>query len=512
MGAYPPQLYNLKRDDIMKAMPEFSRLTDFCDTFVVRELVPAGPPGTGSEAEKSESILTMGPSEAAKRIEGFDYNPMIIEANAIAQQCLENRDDLQLGAYMFMYRAVARHIAAIYLHIDQYCAFHSNFDASKNFLHQNFGFAKESVPEGLETLVLDTEKATRGYGPDDDTETLIKEGKLSFVLAYPDYAAAYCRPGADPTDVHQLQPVAYLLGGEAEKYFKLLHLAVESKLGVLVQAAQALIDDVPSEQRAEIIHKAADAATDAASVIIKMPELSDPAAYLHLRWFIQGPYGSPSYPNGLRVRGHRIAPGGETGSQSTFAIISDLISGVRFAFQDDKLHKMEEIHRLTRERESIMFVDRLREAAQKCSSVCDEEKRARARLLQATNFYLLGHSAAYTIHVLAQQKSTVQLDKPSGAKEDVATGGSAGSFLIKKVLERQEFLERLIMELEDSKAPFDTTANELFKRQLEAVKLHTQGEGRDSDGPRHGLDLTILKELVGHSEEKAVSIHRPVYS
>merc|ERR1719188_946694 len=130
---------------------------------------------------------------------------------------------------------------------------------------------------------------------------------------------------------------------------------------------------------------------------------------------------------------------------------------------------------MTRESETILFLDRLRAAAKLLQPPCDEEKHERAKLLQATNFYLLGHAAAYTIHVLAQQKSTVMVDRDLDAKgpepdakrprkEDVATGGSAGSFLIKKVLERQEFLEKLIMELEDSKAPFDTTANELFKR------------------------------------------------
>lgn len=119
---------------------------------------------------------------------------------------------------------------------------------------------------------------------------------------------------------------------------------------------------------------------------------------------------------------------------------------------------------------------------------------------------LLGHAAAHTIHVLAQQKSTVQVRKKArvGAKEDVATGGSAGSFLIKKVCERQQFLEKLIEELKDSKYPFDTKANAMFKKQLDLVVAHTEGESRED-----GLDLSILKELVGYSEEKAVSISIP---
>lgn len=259
---------------------------------------------------------------------------------------------------------------------------------------------------------------------------------------------------------------------------------------------------VASEERAVLINRAADAATEAASAIIKMPELSDPAEYLHLRWFIQGPYNSPSYPSALTVRGMKIAPGGETGSQSSFAIMSDLISGVRFAFRDDALSKMEEIHRLTREQETIVFLDRLRAVAPKCHEEAGSaELFARARLLQATNFYLLGHSAAYTLHVLAQQKSVVAVTKERGSgKEDVATGGSAGSFLIKKVIERQEFLETLIAKLAGTEHPFDKEGNALFKRQLDVVKRHTEG---DREG---GLDLTILKQLVGYSEEKAVGI------
>jgi len=190
--------------------------------------------------------------------------------------------------------------------------------------------------------------------------------------------------------------------------------------------------------------------------------------------------------------------------------MSDLLSGVRFHFKEDSLSKMEEIHRLTREQETINFLDTLRAAAQNCTDVCAEEKHARARLLQATNFYLLGHSAAYTIHVLAQQKSTVKVDKDTGSepdakrprKEDVATGGSAGSFLIRKVLERQEFLNQMIEELELSSSPFkDKKSNEMFKQQLELVKAHTQGHDREKN-----LDMSLLRELVGFAEAKAVGI------
>jgi len=492
-GAYPPQLYNLKRADVMTAMPEFSRLSDFMDSFVIR--------ATPGEKEKASSALMWPDGDATQRIEAFDFQPMIDEATAFARQQRDNASP-ELGAHLFLYRAVARHIAAMYLHIDQYRKFHTSYDKNSNFLDQDFGFAKDSVPESLETLILETEKATRGFDPDEDATKLLSEGKLSFVLAYPDYAAAYCLPGEDPSNVHKLEPVAYMLGGDSEKYFKLLHLAVESKLGKLVAAAEAMLCGVASEERAVLINRAADAATEAASAIIKMPELSDPAEYLHLRWFIQGPYNSPSYPTALTVRGMKIAPGGETGSQSSFAIMSDLISGVRFAFRDDALSKMEEIHRLTREQETIVFLDRLRAVAPKCHEEAGSaELFARARLLQATNFYLLGHSAAYTLHVLAQQKSVVAVTKERGSgKEDVATGGSAGSFLIKKVIERQEFLETLIAKLAGTEHPFDKDGNALFKRQLDAVKRHTEG---DREG---GLDLTILKQLVGYSDEKAVGI------
>jgi len=184
--------------------------------------------------------------------------------------------------------------------------------------------------------------------------------------------------------------------------------------------------------------------------------------------------------------------------------MADLISGVRFHFQDDSLSKMEQIHRLTREQETILFVDRLWVAAQDCTHVCDAEKDARARLVQATNYYLLGHAAAYTIHVLAQQKSTVMVNKMAepNRKEDVATGGSAGSFLITKVMERQAFLEKMIEELADSTCPFTgLDANEIFKKQLDEVKAHTQGHDRDK-----GLDLSKLKSIVGYSEEKAVGL------
>jgi len=498
-GAYPPELYNMRRADVMEHLPQLARLSEFLDGFVIRRI-----PG---EAEDEVSAQKMPQGAATKAIEDFDYEPMIAEAKELSRHCAQHTTDRCAGARMFIYRSVARHIASLYLHIDQYCQFHEKYDKSINFLDQNFGLAKDRVPEGLETLVLETEKATRGYGPDDDSKKLLEESKLSFVLAYPDYAAAFCHPDVSPSDVHKLDAVAYNLGGDSEKYFKLMHLAVESKLGPLVEAAQAMIDGVPSEQRAPLLDRAADAARDAVSAIIKMPELSWPSEYLHLRFFIQGPYGSPSYPNGLTVRGVTIRPGGETGSQSSFGIMSDLLSGVRFNFQEDSLNKMEEIHRLTRERETIDFLDRLRAAASQCqTTACDAEKHARARLLQATNFYLLGHAAAYTIHVLAQQKSTVMVRKKRnvGSKEDVATGGSAGSFLIKKVLERQEFLEKLIAELKDGAHPFDAEANAKFKSQLELVVAHTEGEGREE-----GLDLDILRELVGFSEEKAVSIKPP---
>jgi len=491
----------------MKELPEFAHLSEFSDGFYIRDIA--------GETERVVSALSMEDGEATTQIENFDYGPMIKEVGTLAKKITENPADTELSTYMFYYRAVARHIIALYLHIDQYRMFRKTYDNSSNFLDQNFGLAKDHVPDGLEILALDAEKSTRGYGPEVDTVDLLKQGKLSFVLAYPDYACAYVKPGCNPTDVHKLDAAAYMLGGNSEKYFKLMHLAVESKMGPLVKAAQATIDGVASVQRAALLNAAADAARDATSAIIKMPELSDPADYLHLRWFIQGPYNSPSYPNGLTVRGVRIAPGGETGSQSSFAIMSDLLSGARFNFQDDMLNKMEAIHRTTREQETILFLDRLRAAAAKLQSpvsVCDEEKHARARLLQATNFYLLGHAAAYTIHVLAQQKSTVVVDRKvevadTDKKEDVATGGSAGSFLIKKVIERLAFLDKMIAELNASSCPFDgkdAENNKLFAKQLDLVKNHTQGIGRDK-----ALDLSMLKQIVEFSEEKAVGIKPP---
>jgi len=516
-GAFPPQLYRLVREDIRAALPQFANLSDFLDAHVIR-----AAPG---EEERAVSALTMPEGAVRKSISEFNYIPMIEESMLLAERHHVS-PTADTGPYLFAYRAVARHLASMYLHIDQYCSFHKNYVHTENFLDQDFGLARESVPEHLETLVLETEKATRGYGPEYDTTELLKQGKLSFVLAYPDYAVAYMDPLHGPSDVHKLEPVAYMLGGEAEKYFKLMHLAVESKLGPLVRAAEAMIQGAPSKERAVFINQAADIVVDTVSAILKMPEVSDPNVYLHLRWFIQGPYGSPSYPNGLTVRGIKIAPGGETGSQSSFAIMSDLLSGARFHFQDDQLSKMEEIHRVTREQQTMTFLDRLWVAARKSQDDCtDAEKQARARLLQATNFYLLGHAAAYTIHVLAQQKSTVSMQKkeeeitagstgnflgsqPAAArKEDVATGGSAGSFLIKKVIERQEHLDNMIVELRSTSHQFpNEESNDLFKKQLLAVRQHTEGQ-REA-----GLDLTILRKLVGFSEEKAVGITAPATS
>eukprot|EP00929_Paragymnodinium_shiwhaense_P008972 TRINITY_DN11297_c0_g1_i2.p1 TRINITY_DN11297_c0_g1~~TRINITY_DN11297_c0_g1_i2.p1 ORF type:complete len:428 (+),score=74.55 TRINITY_DN11297_c0_g1_i2:57-1340(+) len=297
-GALPPLLFSQKREDVYKALPELARLSEFMDSLVIRK-----EPG---EKEGATSALTMPDGAATKAIEDFNYKPMIEEAAKLAEE-YRSKASATAGSHLFIYRAVARHIVAMYLHIDQYRSFHATYDSSRNFLEQNFGLAKNSTPADLETLVLETEKATRGYGPEDDTVQLLKDKKLSFVLAYPDYAAAYLRPDTKPDSVHNLDPVAYLLGGTAEKYFKLLHLAVESKLGPLVESAEAMINGVPSEKRAEIINRAADRAREAACVIIKMPELSDPAVYLHLRWFIQGPYNSPSYPEGITVRGVKIA-------------------------------------------------------------------------------------------------------------------------------------------------------------------------------------------------------------
>ena len=104
----------------------------------------------------------------------------------------------------------------MYLHIVQYRKFHATYDDNTKFLDQDFRLAWESVPESMETLILEAERATRGFDPDDDVTKLLAEGKLGFVLAYPDYAAAYCLPGEDPSEVHKLEPVAYMLGGDVK--------------------------------------------------------------------------------------------------------------------------------------------------------------------------------------------------------------------------------------------------------------------------------------------------------
>eukprot|EP00811_Abedinium_folium_P018323 NODE_2724_length_2157_cov_8.309360.p1 GENE.NODE_2724_length_2157_cov_8.309360~~NODE_2724_length_2157_cov_8.309360.p1 ORF type:complete len:522 (-),score=133.92 NODE_2724_length_2157_cov_8.309360:581-2146(-) len=499
-GAFPPILYKLRQADVGSALPHFSKLTKFLETFVVRDV-----PG---EKVRPRGGLHRSLREMDAAIRHFDYRPMMREVTEVSRACMENPQDRVAGAHMFLYRAVARHLASMYLHLGQYQRFHSNYDKTRNFLYQDFGLARDHVPEMLETLVLETEKATRGYRPEVDSDELLRQGKLSFVLAYPDYAVGYTVPGTEATNVHNIEPVAYMLGGESERYFKLMHLAVESKLGPLVGAAEGMINGLVSEERAVLLNAAADAARSTCSSIIKMPELSDPEDYLDLRFFIQGPYGSPSYPNGLKVRGVRLAPGGETGSQSSYAIIADLLSGVRFQFKQDSLSKMEEIHRVTREQATIGFVDSLREAAvkeQDFALLSKEERLARARLLQATNFYLLGHAAAYTIHVLAQQKSVVIVEQGSHVrrgKEDVATGGSAGSFLISKVIQRQQFLKKLTQDLDCSGCAYlDPEISAAFMQELENVKSHTEGRGRE-----HGLKLKLLRELVNYSEAAAVGI------
>merc|ERR1719188_2343610 len=149
----------MHRAEVLDGLPELARLSNFLDRLVIRRL-----PG---EAENEQSALTMPEGTAGKAIEDFDYGPMIAEAKALSRHCMEHTSDRAAGARMFVYRAVARHVASLYLHIDQYCKFHEKYDKSKNFLEQDFGLAKDRVPEGLETLVLECEKATRGYGPDD---------------------------------------------------------------------------------------------------------------------------------------------------------------------------------------------------------------------------------------------------------------------------------------------------------------------------------------------------------
>merc|ERR1719487_3089366 len=109
--------------DVMKALPELARLNTFLEGFVIRSI-----PG---EEDNKVSALKLPEGVATKAIEDFDYTPMIAEAKCLSKHCLENVSDRIAGARMFIYRSVARHIVSLYLHIDQYCKFHKDYDKSR---------------------------------------------------------------------------------------------------------------------------------------------------------------------------------------------------------------------------------------------------------------------------------------------------------------------------------------------------------------------------------------------
>ena len=94
MCEYPPQLYDLMRADVVKAMPEFSRLRDFMDSFVIRAAL--------GEKENASSALNRPDGDATQKIEAVDFQTMIEEATAVAQKQRENAS-LELGARLFPY-------------------------------------------------------------------------------------------------------------------------------------------------------------------------------------------------------------------------------------------------------------------------------------------------------------------------------------------------------------------------------------------------------------------------
>jgi indoleamine 2,3-dioxygenase len=228
------------------------------------------------------------------------------------------------------------------------------------------------------------------------------------------------------------------LGGQDEEWFIIIHIDIEKKAGVALQAielAQKAVLTNDADALDVALTQLRDGIKSMYDVLARMPEKCDPYVYFHrVRPYIFGWRNNPALPNGVVYEGVTELGGkgmkyrGETGAQSAIVPALDGVLGIE--------HERDELREYLMEMREYMPPKHVKfiEAVENGPSVRDFVKRlGRAKTSELFNqsVELLGDFRAMHLEYAGQYIHS-QAQKAAGNPSAIGTGGTPFMVYLRK--------------------------------------------------------------------------------
>lgn len=260
------------------------------------------------------------------------------------------------------------------------------------------------------------------------------------ILSYASYSIDnwYRLKSDGPVECGNIALLQCFLGGQDEEWFILIHIDIEKKAGIA-------LDAIEKAQRAVVANDAdaldialtqlRDGIKSMYDVLARMPERCDPYIYFHrVRPYIFGWRNNPALPNGVVYEGVTELGGkgmtyrGETGAQSAIVPALDGVLGIE--------HERDELREYLMEMREYMPPEHVRfiEAVENGPSVRDfVTKAARTKTSELFNqsVELLGDFRALHLEY-AGQYIHAQAQLTPGNPSAVGTGGTPFMVYLRK--------------------------------------------------------------------------------
>jgi indoleamine 2,3-dioxygenase len=189
------------------------------------------------------------------------------------------------------------------------------------------------------------------------------------LLFYPSYSLRnfYRIDQGGPMSPENLELIQYFLGSESERWFVILHIAIEAAATKALVASWQIGDAIPkgdTETLFESLSIIASAMREVNTLMRRMPEKCDMMEYFtSVRPYLYG-WIKKYFPNGMLYRGERecddarLFHRGETGAQSSIFPLLDLLFGIKHAESvlSEHLHEMLHIYTQPKHRGFVLAI------------------------------------------------------------------------------------------------------------------------------------------------------------
>lgn len=260
------------------------------------------------------------------------------------------------------------------------------------------------------------------------------------ILSYASYSIDnwYRLKSDGPIECGNIALLQCFLGGQDEEWFILIHIDIEKRAGVALDAierAQRAVVGDDLDQLEMALGQLRDGIKSMYEVLARMPERCDPYIYFHrVRPYIFGWRNNPALPNGVVYEGVTELAGkgmtyrGETGAQSAIVPALDGVLGIE--------HERDELREYLMEMREYMPPQHVRfiEAVESGPSVrrfVAEKGRANTRDLFNQSVELLGDFRAMHLEY-AGQYIHAQAQLTPGNPSAVGTGGTPFMVYLRK--------------------------------------------------------------------------------